>query len=62
MKNDNCKNGSCSCISDVSCGVKSCAYHTVDDRCVAERINVKNENAQRMAETFCGTFTPRTSC
>ena len=60
MNNGNCNNN-CGCISDVSCGVKNCTHHTTDNRCSAERINVKSESAQRMAETFCGTFTPRTS-
>lgn len=60
MNNGNCNNN-CDCISDVTCGVKNCTYHTTDNRCSAERINVKNESAQRMAETFCGTFAPRTS-
>lgn len=60
--NDYKCNDSCNCIGDVACGVKNCRYHTTEDRCCAEHISVKSENAQRMAETFCGTFTPKGCC
>jgi hypothetical protein len=53
-------NNDCKCTNNVSCGVKGCRYHETDDSCRAEHISVKNESAQRMAETFCGTFCART--
>jgi hypothetical protein len=43
----------------VGCDVKSCKYHSKDNLCTANRINVASENAMRKAETFCATFTPR---
>ncbi len=46
-------------LCSVRCGVKNCRYHANDNCCQAERITVRSENAVRMAETFCGTFTPR---
>ena len=52
-------NERCDCLNGVGCGVCACKYHTSENRCTAERINVQNENACRKAETFCSTFTPK---
>ena len=45
----------------VGCDVTSCKYNTIDCRCSASTIKVKNENAVTKGETYCGTFTPRGS-
>ncbi len=42
-------------VQNVGCSVKECKYHASNDICSAEHIVVQNENAQRKAETFCGT-------
>lgn len=45
----------------VGCDVNSCRYHGNDDCCHAQKILVESHNALRKAETFCGTFAPRSS-
>ena len=49
------------CVQNVGCNVKDCKYHGAADACMASHIDVKNESAQRKAETFCGTFAPKSS-
>jgi hypothetical protein len=50
------------CVKGVGCDVTNCRYNDTTCRsCVAERINVQNRNAIKKGETFCDTFTPRTS-
>lgn len=46
-------------LPGVGCSVIGCKYHSTDNCCTAECIDVKNENAIKKAETFCGTFAPR---
>ncbi len=46
----------------VGCDVTACKYNTVDCRCSAQHIKVKNEKAVTKGETYCGTFCPRGSC
>ena len=46
-------------LQGVDCGVINCKYHSADNSCVAHNITVENHNAMKKAETFCGTFTPR---
>ncbi|MGI5935233.1 MAG: DUF1540 domain-containing protein [Oscillospiraceae bacterium] len=53
-------NNNFSCVS-VGCDVKNCVFHSKGDICTAEKIMVENENANRKAETFCATFTPKSS-
>ena len=55
------KNKGCCELPGVGCGVISCKYHTADNCCTAERIDVQNGSAQRKVETFCSTFTPKGS-
>ncbi len=50
------------CNPGVGCDVSSCKYNTVDYRCSAEHIKVKNERAMTKGETYCGTFCPRGTC
>ncbi|MBQ8974764.1 MAG: DUF1540 domain-containing protein [Oscillospiraceae bacterium] len=50
---------SCKKLSGVDCGVVNCKFHSVDNACVADNIKVENHNAMKRAETFCGTFAPR---
>ena len=55
----------CSALHGVGCCVSGCKYHTAENRCTATGITVQNENAQKKAETFCSTFSPKcssTSC
>jgi hypothetical protein len=52
---------SCPQNPGVYCGVISCKYHTKNNLCTAEKINVQSENAVRKAETFCSTFAPKAS-
>ncbi len=48
-------------MSCVSCSVRDCKFHDTENFCTASNIKVQNENAQRKAETYCGTFIPRSS-
>ncbi len=48
-------------LYSVGCDVVNCKYHGHDNRCFAESINVESPSAQRKAETYCGTFSPRPS-
>lgn len=43
-------------ISGVGCNVTHCKYHSTDDKCHAQHINIRNDQAMRESETFCGTF------
>lgn len=43
----------------VGCDVTACKYNTVDCKCSAAAIKVKNEKAVTKGETYCGTFSPR---
>ena len=47
------------CNPGVGCDVTACKYNTVDCRCSAEHIKVKNERALTKGETYCGTVCPR---
>ena len=46
-------------VTAVGCSVENCTWHTKENRCAAKRINVQNEKAQKMGETFCSTFEPK---
>lgn len=46
-------------LDGVGCSVSNCKYHTKNNACTAPGIAVQSENALRKAETFCGTFAPR---
>ena len=49
-------------ITGVDCDVTNCKYNTIDCKCAANEIKVKNENATTKSETFCSTFCPRGCC
>lgn len=49
-------------ITGVGCDVTNCKYNTIDSKCSASEIKVKNEKATTKSETFCGTFCPRGCC
>ena len=48
-------------LPGVACGAINCKYHSADNCCVASGITVENRSAIKKAETFCGTFCPRSS-
>ena len=48
-------------LPGVDCDVTSCKFNTVDCRCCAETIRVRNEKAETKGETYCSTFRPRGS-
>ena len=50
-----------SCVQNVGCNVRDCKHHSATNICTASHIDVKNESAQRKAETFCGTFAPKST-
>ena len=56
------KKSSDSRITGVGCDAGNCKYNTVDSRCSASNIKVKNEKATTKTETFCSTFCPRGCC
>ena len=49
-------------LPGVGCNVTGCKYNTVDCRCSADTIHVRNEKAEPKGETYCSTFCPRGSC
>ena len=52
----------CKCVKGVGCDVYNCRYNDNDCKCcTAEHISVENKTAVKKAETFCSTFTPKTS-
>ena len=48
-------------LQGVGCDVVNCKYHGTDGSCNAGAISVESHSAVRMAETFCGTFEPKSS-
>ena len=48
-------------LCGVGCDVVNCKYHSTDNCCHADCIAVQSPSAMRKAETFCGTFTPKSS-
>ena len=48
-------------LPGVGCDVTGCKFNTVDCRCCAENIRVRNEKAETKGETYCSTFRPRGS-
>ena len=56
------KNCGCSDITVDNCYVTNCKYNTIDCKCSASNIKVKNENAATKGETYCSTFCQRGSC
>ena len=50
------------CVQGVGCNVSSCRYNDSQCKsCTAAHISVQNRNAIKKGETFCDTFTPKTS-
>lgn len=43
-------------LGHIGCTAENCKYHTSNNYCSAQHIDVRNENALRKAETFCSTF------
>lgn len=52
----------CEKLPCVGCDVSACKYNTPDCRCTASRISVQNERAVTKGETYCSTFSPKSSC
>ena len=50
------------CLKGVGCDVHNCKYNDTSCKaCRAEHINVQNRSALKKGETFCDTFSPKTS-
>lgn len=49
-------------LDHVGCSVESCTYNSEGKHCTADHIHVLNDQAHKMDETFCGTFTKRKMC
>ena len=49
-------------VTGVGCDATNCKYNTIDSKCSASDIKVKNEKATTKTETFCSTFCPRGCC
>lgn len=50
------------CICRVDCNVCTCVFNDKGAYCAADHIKVANEKAERKAETFCATFSPKKGC
>ena len=48
-------------LNGVFCDVINCRFHGKDNFCHAESIVVESSNAIRKGETFCGTFTMKST-
>ncbi len=57
MRDQNCEK-----LDHVGCSVESCTYNSEGKHCTADHIHVLNDQAHKMDETFCGTFTKRGMC
>ena len=52
----------CGCVKGVGCEVTNCKYNDTQCKsCTAEHISVQNKTAAQKGETFCDTFSPKTS-
>ncbi|MBQ7725850.1 MAG: DUF1540 domain-containing protein [Clostridia bacterium] len=54
----NAKNETRECIS---CDVRNCVYHTMEDTCAAGRIQVGHGEASSCHDTCCDTFSAKES-
>ena len=48
-------------LNGVICDVVNCKFHGKDNFCHADAINVASSEAVRMGETFCSTFSVKSS-
>jgi hypothetical protein len=46
-------------IKGISCCVKDCIHHDIDDYCTAKSINIGPHNASCCSDTVCATFKKR---
>lgn len=51
----------CDTIEGVGCDVETCVYNSDGKRCHAGHIQVQNDRARSKGETFCDTFTQKSS-
>lgn len=49
-------------LDHVGCSVESCSFNSEGKHCTADHIHVLSDEAHKMDETFCGTFTKRKTC
>ena len=50
------------CVQGVGCSVTNCKYNDTQCKsCTAEHISVQTRTAMKKGETFCDTFSPKTS-
>lgn len=45
-------------LEGVKCVVNTCIYHSKDDRCTANKIEIRPRNASTSDDTDCATFRP----
>ncbi len=48
-------------IKGITCSVKDCIHHDIEDCCTAKSISVGPSNASCCSETVCATFKKRCS-
>jgi|GEM_PF-1432760 len=51
MSNNHKNSESC-----IKCNVETCKHHNRDNKCMAGKITVANENSRNCTDTFCSTF------
>ncbi len=51
MQESNCETRQC-----ISCDVKNCVYHTMENTCAAGKIQVGHGEASCCSDTCCDTF------
>ena len=49
-------------LGGVKCVVETCVHHNTDNECMAEHITVVGQDANRVSETGCDTFSKRECC
>ena len=57
----NCKSYDCEKLDGVGCDVAACRFNESDNRCSAQHINIESRSAMKKGETFCSTFSPKSS-
>lgn len=53
---DKCMNGSCDIVKGIMCSCEKCTYHSMDNRCHADNVQIGPESAHSSSETVCRTF------
>ena len=54
--NEKCKGAGCNFNIGIKCDVENCLYHTTENHCRKDKVNIGNRNAVCEEETVCSSF------